>query len=365
MENKFTADYVSILKKIEAINPVKYAHSRNYIDGQVSYLSPYISRGAISTKQVLACLLGRGYSFDQLESLIQQLCWRDYFQRIAQVKDINTEIKYTQEHFKHHAIPLSILEAKTGIQAIDQSIETLFESGYMHNHNRLYLAALTCNIGKAHWLLPAKWMYYHLLDGDWASNACSWQWVAGANSSKKYYANQENINKYTASKQQNTYLDTSYEVLPEMEIPDSLTATEEFNFEIRLPESASIQFITDQPTFIYNYYNLDPLWHKDEPGNRILLLDPEFFKNYPVSKKCMDFMLDLSKNIPGIQIYVGSFQSFSTEYKETSIYFKEHPLNFGYLGVQEERDWIASDVVGYYPSFFAYWKKVKKHLKLK
>lgn len=362
MENEFTVEYASILKKIDAINPVKYAHSRNYIDGQVNYLSPYISRGVISTKQVLASLQGKGYSFEQLEPLIQQLCWRDYFQRIAQVKDINTEIKQVQEQVKHHAIPLSILEAKTGIQAIDQAIETLFESGYIHNHNRLYLAALTCNIGKSHWLHPAKWMYYHLLDGDWASNACSWQWVAGANSSKKYYANQENINKYTASKQQNTYLDTSYEVLPEMEIPASLTTTEEFNFEITLPEGDSIQIIPDQPTFIYNYYNLDPLWHKDEPGNRILLLEPEFFQKYPVSKKCMDFMLDLSKNIQGIQIYVGSFQSFSAEYKETSIYYKEHPLNLAYLGVQEERDWISNDVVGYYPSFFSYWKKVKKHL---
>jgi deoxyribodipyrimidine photo-lyase len=362
MENKFIVDYASILNKIEVINPVKYAHSRNYIDGQVNYLSPYISRGVISTKQVLASLQGKGYSFDQLEPLIQQLCWRDYFQRIAQVKDINTEIKQVQELVKHYAIPLSILKAKTGIQAIDQSIETLFESGYMHNHSRLYLAALTCNIGKSHWLNPAKWMYYHLLDGDWASNACSWQWVAGANSSKKYYANQENINKYTVSKQRNTYLDTSYEVLPEMEIPASLTTTEEFNFEITLPEGDSIQIIPDQPIFIYNYYNLDPLWHKNEPGNRILLLEPEFFQNYPVSKKCMDFMLDLSKNIQGIQIYVGSFQAFSAEYKETSIYYKEHPLNIGYFGLQEERDWIANDVSGYYPSFFSYWKKVKKHL---
>ncbi|MCX6196720.1 MAG: deoxyribodipyrimidine photolyase, partial [Flavobacteriia bacterium] len=70
----------------------------------------------------------------------------------------------------------------------------------------------------------------------------------------------------------------------------------------------------------------------------------------------------LSKNIQGIQIYVGSFQSFSAEYKETSIYYKEHPLNIGYFGLQEERDWVANDVNGYYPSFFSYWKKVKKHL---
>jgi len=363
MEHKFVTDHSAILSKLEAINPDNYAHSRNFINGQVNYLSPYISRGVISTKQVLACLLSKGHSFDELECLMQQLCWRDYFQRIAQVKDINQEIKQIQENVERQGIPLAIIEAKTGIQAIDQSIETLFESGYVHNHSRLYLATLTCNIGKSYWLQPAKWMYYHLLDGDWASNACSWQWVAGANSNKKYYANQENINKYTASKQLNTFLDTSYDVLPEMEIPASLTATQEFDFELILPEASHIQFIPDQPTFIYNYYNLDPLWHKDEPGNRILLIEPEFFQNYPVSKKCMDFMLDLSKNIPGIQIYVGSFQSFSTEYKETTIYFKEHPLNSGYRGVQEERDWITSDVVGYYPSFFAYWKKVRKHLK--
>ena len=361
MEKIVETDYGAILKKLDAINPVKYAQSRNYITGHVNYLSPYISRGVISTKQVLGSLLEKGYSFDQMESLLQQLCWRDYFQRVAQHKDINQEIKHSQENVAHHAIPLSIIEGKTGIQAIDQSIESLFETGYMHNHCRLYLAALTCNMAKSHWYHPAKWMYYHLLDGDWASNACSWQWVAGANSSKKYYANQENINKYTASQQRNTFLDTSYEVLPEMEIPPSLTAIQEYDFDLELPEIVNINLNLDQPTFIYNYYNLDPLWHKDEPGNRILLIEPEFFQNYPVSKKCLDFMIALSKNIKDIQIYVGSFQSLVLNLEINSIHFKEHPLNIGYVGVQEERDWISNDVVGYYPSFFAYWKKVKKH----
>ena len=361
MEKIFETDYGAILRKLDAINPVKYAQSRNYINGQVNYLSPYISRGVISTKQVLDSLFEKGYSFDQMESLIQQLCWRDYFQRVAQHKDINQEIKHSQEKVAHHAIPLSIIEGKTGIQAIDQSIESLFETGYMHNHCRLYLAALTCNMAKSHWYHPAKWMYYHLLDGDWASNACSWQWVAGANSSKKYYANQENINNYTDSQQRKTYLDTSYEALPEMEIPASLKAIQAFDFELELPEIVNINLNLDQPTFIYNYYNIDPLWHKDEPGNRILLIEPEFFQNYPVSKKCIDFMIALSKNIKDLQIYVGSFQSLVLNLEINSIHFKEHPLNIGYVGVQEERDWIANEVVGYYPSFFAYWKKVKKH----
>ena len=44
-------NYDAILSKLDTINPVKYAHSRNYINGHVNYLSPYISRGVISAKQ--------------------------------------------------------------------------------------------------------------------------------------------------------------------------------------------------------------------------------------------------------------------------------------------------------------------------
>ena len=44
-------NYDAILSKVDTINPVKYAHSRNYINGHVNYLSPYISRGVISAKQ--------------------------------------------------------------------------------------------------------------------------------------------------------------------------------------------------------------------------------------------------------------------------------------------------------------------------
>ena len=43
-------DLTFIYDKIEAIEPVSYSKNRNYIDGAVSKLSPYISRGVISTK---------------------------------------------------------------------------------------------------------------------------------------------------------------------------------------------------------------------------------------------------------------------------------------------------------------------------
>ena len=73
-------------------------------------------------------------------------------------------------------------------------------------------------------------------------------------------------------------------------------------------------------------------------------------------------MLALSKIIPGIQVFTGSFQSFAETCQAENIYFKEHPLNIGYKGTEEPRDWIAESVTDYYPSFFAYWKKVEKQL---
>ena len=363
MEIKFDTSYNAILEKIDKIDPIKYGRSRNYIDGDVTYLSPYISRGVISTKQILEIVLKKGYKIYQIEQFVKELCWRDYFQRVAQVKDLNTEIKHPQTPILNHEIPSNILEANSGVSSIDDAINTLYQTGYMHNHCRMYTASIICNIAKSHWHHPAQWMYYHLLDGDWASNACSWQWVAAANSSKKYFANQENINKYTYSNQRNTFMDNSYEEIETMETPTQLLDTTKFELPLILPESSSIKIDNTLPTFIYNYYNLDPQWHKAEAGNRILLIDPDLFSRYPVSKKCIDFMLDLSKNIPNIQLYIGNFKNLVETHQIDQVYFKKHPFNFDYKGIQDDRDWIAEKVSGYFPSFFAYWKKVEKQIK--
>ena len=76
----------------------------------------------------------------------------------------------------------------------------------------------------------------------------------------------------------------------------------------------------------------------------------------------MDFMLALSNNIPGIQVFTGSFQSLVDTYEIENVYYKEHPLNIGYKGTEEQRDWVTDHVTEYYPSFFGYWKKVEKIL---
>ena len=361
MEQIFTTDYKAILQKIEQVDPVQYGKNRNYVNGAVTLLSPYISRGVISTRQVLNSILERGFKIQEIESFVKELCWRDYFQRVGQLKDLNKDIRQRQEPVLNDKIPAGVLNATTGIYGIDKAIKLLFHSGYMHNHCRMYTAFLVCNIAKSHWHHPSQWMYYHLLDGDWASNSCSWQWVAGTNSNKKYYANQENINKYTYTNQLDTYLDQSYEAIEHMEVPATLLHTQKFFLETDLPATSAIKIDATLPTFIYNYYNLDPLWHKDEAGNRILLIEPDFFAQYPVGKMCIHFMLALCKNIPGMQVFTGSFQSLINNYTVKNIYYKEHPLNIGYCGTEEPRDWIADNVTEYYSSFFGYWKKLKSN----
>jgi deoxyribodipyrimidine photo-lyase len=147
----------------------------------------------------LDSLLNKGYPIQATEKLIQELAWREYYQKVWQSKNnlIWEDLKQIQPNFDHRNMLVALNNAQTGIDSIDREINNLYELGYLHNHIRMYLAAIACNIAKAHWLQPSKWMYYHLLDGDIASNNCSWQWVSGAFSGKKYYCNQENINKYT------------------------------------------------------------------------------------------------------------------------------------------------------------------------
>ncbi|MFK7813338.1 MAG: FAD-binding domain-containing protein [Maribacter sp.] len=362
--HSFPAEFDAILHRMDQIDPIKYGRTRNFVDGAVTYLAPYISRGVISTKTVLDHVLKKGYKPKSIEKFIQELAWRDYWQQvwIAKGGDINYDLKNKQFPVSNRGITNAIYTAKTGITAIDSAIQNLQHTGYMHNHERMYVASIACNISKSHWKTPAQWLYYHLLDADWASNALSWQWVAGANSHKKYYANQENINRYCHTQQKNTFLDVPYDKFEFLEVPETLREIVNPELLTMLPSQEPISIATEEPTFIYNFYNLDPNWKSDISGNRILLLEPSHFEAYPVSKKSIDFMLALSKNIGGIQLFVGEFDELITSYQLTNVHYKEHPLNTHYKGKESARDWMFT-VKGYYPSFFGFWKKCKKELK--
>ncbi len=362
--SKFPTKYTEILHRLHGIDPKKYGSTRNYINGAVTYLSPYISRGVISTKFIFEYVLEQGYDPKQIKKFIQELAWRDYWQQVwlSKGEAINEDLKHKQSPITNFSISKALIEGATGVFAIDKGISELYETGYLHNHLRMYIASIACNMAQSHWLKPAQWMYYHLLDADWASNALSWQWVAGSNSNKKYVANQENINTYCYTSQKNTFLDVPYDTFKNMSIPEELKETTPLVLKTVLPEEKNISLNEMVPTLVYNMYNIDPLWKKNISANRVLLLEPSHFSNYPISQKSLNFIIKLATdNIKDIVICVGEFKAIFNNYKYSSIYYKEHPLNRHYMGIEEPRDWMF-DVRGYYPSFFAFWKRCEKKI---
>ena len=126
-----------------------------------------------------------------------------------------------------------------------------------------------------------------------------------------------------------------------------------------LTDTPNTRLERDKKTLVYNYYNLDPDWYADEEVQRVLLLEPSFFKTYPVSPKCIEFVTQLANNIAGIQIMVAEFDALTEKVDPAQIIYKKHPTNRHYLGTEESRSWMF-DLSGDYPSFFAFWKKCKK-----
>ena len=359
---EFPTSISEIHRRIQSINPIQYRATRNFGNGAITQLSPYISRGAISTSSIFEHLKTLGLQWFDIEGLVQQLAWRDYFQNVWKVeKDgIFSDLKQPQENVESTGIPTAILKGETGIQILDEAVKTLYETGYLHNHLRMYLASVCCNIAHCHWSEPAKWLYSNLLDGDLASNHLSWQWVAGSFSKKKYFANQDNLNKYFGGTQKGTFLDVNYSDFETLKTPDLLKETQHFNGRTSL-DFIQNDKILNEKTLVFNYYNLDFAWHENETFQRILLLEPSFFEKFPVSEKCLDFALALSKNIPDLKIFVGEFSALSEIISTDNIWYKEHPTNNHYAGTRENRT-LLSNLEGNFPSFFNYWKKIKKEL---
>jgi len=362
----FTTYYTEVLNRIDNIDPTGYAKTRNFLDGGVTYLSPYISRGLITLPQVAKAVLEKGYKPYQIEKFLQELAWREFFQRVwwHHGEGLFTDIKQPQQQVAHSQMIQGVVDGTTGIDAIDQQIKNLYQTGYMHNHARMYTAGITCNIGRAHWLQPSRWMYYHLLDGDLASNTCSWQWVAGSFSSKKYIANQENINRYLYSNQSDGYLSQPYENIFDQAIPAALQQTVNLQLPVTLPNTdATLTLDENKALLIYTTCWLNPEWRKDLAANRVLLLEPSHFKKYPVSEKVLAFCLALAKeNIPGIKIFTGEFEDLKKRFGGDTIASLEHPLHQHFSGVKDPYPWMYPQVQGYASSFFSFWKKCEKHI---
>lgn len=151
------------------------------------------------------------------DKLIFEFAWREFFKHVhgelgnGILKDVRRPVwsgRYNE------MLPDDIQQGRTGIAAIDAGVELLYETGYLHNHVRMWIASYVVHMRKVHWKVGADWMYSHLLDGDLASNHLSWQWVAGTFSHKPYVFNSDNVKKYAPKWDcSGTAIDTDYEDL--------------------------------------------------------------------------------------------------------------------------------------------------------
>jgi deoxyribodipyrimidine photo-lyase len=198
-----------------------YANTRNDLNGAVTQLSPYITHGFLTLAQVAQAVSAQP-SFNPRHKFVFELGWRAYFQHVwAHLGDGIFESLHAGvllDAAYQTQLPADIAAGKTGVPVIDCAVQTLMDTGYLHNHARMWLASYVVHIRKVHWRVGANWLYGHLLDGDLASNHLSWQWVAGTGSNKPYVFNADNVAKYAppAWHSAGSVIDCSYETLHEM-----------------------------------------------------------------------------------------------------------------------------------------------------
>lgn len=188
---------------LAAVDPARYGATRNFLDGAVTRLAPYIRHGVLTLAEVRDATMQQAHAHQETAKLISELGWRDYFQRIY--AEIGDRIWHDREpartgfapHVYRDAVPDEVLSGTTTLVCMDEISGDLRRTGYLHNHQRLWMAAYLIHWRHVRWQAAARWFLQHLLCGDPASNNLSFQWVASTFAAKPYIFNREALEKFT------------------------------------------------------------------------------------------------------------------------------------------------------------------------
>ena len=190
---------------------LNYRNKRNYDFGPsnhnyVSQLSPFIRRRILTEAEVLKAILNK-YSLSSSEKFVQEVFWRTYWKGWLEMRpsvwlDYQNDLSRLQNQIMTQAGLRksweTACEGKTDIDCFDFWACELKETGYLHNHARMWFASIWIFTLNLPWQLGADFFLRHLLDGDPASNTLSWRWVAGLQTQgKTYLARRDNISKFT------------------------------------------------------------------------------------------------------------------------------------------------------------------------
>lgn len=355
---QFPVSRDEVLAHVSEIDAARYARRRNHTDGGTE-ISPFLTRGLVTLPEVRDEVLTR-HTPSQAAKFVFELAWREYWQREwTYLGDrIFTDVKRSQFPVSSRRIPRAVLEADTGVDALDAAVRTLYDTGYMHNHARMWMSGLICNVARTHWWQPSLWMYYHLLDGDPASNSLSWQWVAGTNSHKKYVPAQSNVNKYSPLVQHGSIIDLGYGELGEMDVPDRLTERADLDLAWTPPPSDPVSIDRAKPTVLYHSFWLNAAWREDLDANRVVLLEPSWFARFPVAPHVTDYIVRCAREIPGAAVVVAEFDDLELG---DDVYFAQHPSVSHWRGTADEMPRMFPQVPEKsYASFTSFWKQCQK-----
>ncbi|MDA7427211.1 DNA photolyase [Primorskyibacter aestuariivivens] len=188
-----------------------YARLRNFDLGpgrhaHVSGLSPYLRHRLITEEEVLKAMLAR-HSPQAAGKFIQEVFWRSYWKGWLEMRpgvwdsyraglaraldDVQTQsgLRRSWE---------AACSGQTGITCFDHWAQELVQTGYLHNHARMWFASIWIFTLHLPWELGADFFLRHLLDGCPASNTLGWCWVGGLQTrGKTYLTRPDNIARFT------------------------------------------------------------------------------------------------------------------------------------------------------------------------
>ncbi|MBS0003109.1 MAG: DNA photolyase FAD-binding protein [Thioalkalivibrio sp.] len=197
-----------------------YAAERNRdpgpgLRGNVSMLSPYIRHRVLTEREVLEAVLER-HSPRAAEKFIQEVFWRTYWKGWLQMRpqvwraflrERDAERERIERSSGLRQAVAAAEEGRTGIDGFDAWARELVQTGYLHNHARMWFASIWIFTLRLPWSLGADFFLRHLLDADPASNTLGWRWVAGIQTpGKTYLARADNIARYTGDRHRPTGL---------------------------------------------------------------------------------------------------------------------------------------------------------------
>ncbi|MEO1544066.1 MAG: FAD-binding domain-containing protein [Pseudomonadota bacterium] len=188
-----------------------YAKARNYdfgpaTRGNVSNLSPYTRHRIITEQEIVQRVLER-HALSSSEKFIQEVCWRTYWKGWLEHRPqlwshyldaVEEDRRNLQTDDAMASAYAEAVEGRTGITCFDAWAKELQETGYLHNHARMWFASIWIFTLELPWTLGGDFFYNHLYDGDPASNTLSWRWVGGLQTKgKTYLARSDNIATFT------------------------------------------------------------------------------------------------------------------------------------------------------------------------